>query len=247
MNRSRRGSRAWLAPTGLLLLSVIPLVAGALRVTELAGGPELIPADSRFTASPLPVMLHVIAAAVYSILGVFQFVPGFRKRKPGWHRAAGRVLVVCGLVVGGSALWMTLFMRPAGSGALLFAFRLVFGVLMVVSVVRGYTTIRRGRVSQHRAWMMRAYAIGLGAGTQVLTQFAGEMLALPATEVNRALLLGAGWVINLCVAEWLIRGAKGRAGAAGRPSATVEQPVAMVRREGPAHGVPSRAVSYPSK
>ncbi len=62
MNRSRRGSRAWLAPTGLLLLSVIPLVAGALRVTELAGGPELIPADSRFTASPLPVMLHVIAA-----------------------------------------------------------------------------------------------------------------------------------------------------------------------------------------
>jgi uncharacterized membrane protein len=204
---SSRRSPAWLVPTGLLLLSVIPLIAGALRVTELSGGPELIAADPRFTASPAPVMLHVSAAAVYSILGAFQFVPGFRRRKPGWHRAAGKVLVMCGLVVGGSALWMTLFMRPAGSSALLFVFRLVFGVLMVVSVLRGYTTIRRGRVSQHRAWMMRAYAIGLGAGTQVLTQFVAESLAVPETEVNRALLLGAGWVINLCVAEWVIRGA----------------------------------------
>lgn len=200
------GPAAWLVPAGLILLSIVPLVAGALRVTELAGGPELIPADPRFSASPIPVVLHVTSAAVYSILGAFQFVPGFRRQRLGWHRVAGRVLVGCGLVVGLSALWMTLlYPRAAGSGDLLFAFRLVFGALMVVSVVLGYVTVRRGRVSEHRAWMMRAYAIGLGAGTQVVTQLIGELTMIPDTEVNRALLLGAGWVINLAAAERVIR------------------------------------------
>ena len=194
-----------MVPAGLLLLSVFPLVAGALRVTELAGGPELIAADPRFTASPVPVVLHVTAATFYSILGAFQFVPGFRRRRPGWHRVAGRVLVVCGLVVGLSALWMTLFYpRTALSGDLLFAFRFTFGTLMVVSVAMGFTTTRRGPVAQHRAWMMRAYAIGLGAGTQVVTGMVGAILQVPETELSRALLLGAGWVINLGVAEHVI-------------------------------------------
>ena len=58
---------------------------------------------------------------------------------------------------------------------------------------------------RHRAWMMRGYAIGLGAGTQVLTLLAGELIVGPPSELSRALLMGAGWVINLAVAEWAIR------------------------------------------
>ena len=53
--------------------------------------------------------------------------------------------------------------------------------------------------------MMRGYAIGLGAGTQVLTLMVGEMIAGPPSELSRALLMGAAWVINLAVAEWTIR------------------------------------------
>jgi hypothetical protein len=60
-------------------------------------------------------------------------------------------------------------------------------------------------VRGHRAWMMRGYAIGLGVGTQVLTLMAGEMIAGPPNKLSRALLMGAGWVINLAVAEWAIR------------------------------------------
>jgi len=56
-----------------------------------------------------------------------------------------------------------------------------------------------------RAWMLRGYAIGLGAGTQVLTLLAGELILGPPSELSRALLMGAGWVINLAVAEWIIR------------------------------------------
>jgi hypothetical protein len=52
--------------------------------------------------------------------------------------------------------------------------------------------------------MMRGYAIGLGAGTPVLTLLVGELIAGPPSELSRALLMGAGWVINLAVAEWII-------------------------------------------
>lgn len=65
--------------------------------------------------------------------------------------------------------------------------------------------IRRGEVQRRRAWMMRGYAIGLGAGTQALTLAAGELIAGPPSELSRALLMGAAWVINLAVAELAIR------------------------------------------
>lgn len=198
-------SAGWLVPAALLGLSAIPLVAGAFRLTELAGGAEITPVNARFFASPLPVVLHIVSAGVYALLGAFQFVTGFRRRRPGWHRAAGRVLVACGLLVGLSGLWMTLlYPWPEGDGELLYGLRLLFGSAMVVSMVLGFTTIRRGDVIRHRAWMMRGYAIGLGAGTQVLTLLAGELLAGPPSEFSRAMLMGAGWVINLAVAEWVI-------------------------------------------
>jgi hypothetical protein len=89
-------------------------------------------------SSPVPLVLHLASAGVYSILGAFQFATGFRRRRPGWHRAAGRLLVPCGLLVGLSALWMTLFYpRPDGTGVLLYVLRLVFGSAMLVSIVLG--------------------------------------------------------------------------------------------------------------
>jgi uncharacterized membrane protein len=190
-------------PAALILLSAIPLAAGAFRLIQLASGAEITPANARFFASPLPVVLHIVNASLYALLGAFQFVTRFRNRRPGWHRAAGRVLVLCGLLVGLSGLWMTLFYPHTGE--LLYILRLLFGSGMVMSIVLGYAAVRRQDIIQHRAWMTRAYAIGLGAGTQVLTGMVGELIAGPPSELGNALLMGAGWVINLAIAEWSIR------------------------------------------
>jgi uncharacterized membrane protein len=215
----KAGSAKWLV-AALLVLSAVPLAFGAFRLTELTGGAQITPANARFFASPLPIVLHIVSAGVYAILGAFQFAPAFRRRRPGWHRAAGRLLVLCGLLVGLSALWMTLFYpRADGTGELLSGLRLLFGSAMVVSIVLGFTTIRRGDVMRHRAWMMRGYAIGLGAGTQVLTLLVGELILGPPGELSEALLMGAAWVINLAVAEWAIR--KRPAGPARTAAAVV--------------------------
>ena len=197
---------AWLVPAALIVLSAVPVVAGAVRIAELTGGATVTPENARFFASPLPVGLHNLSVSLYSILGAFQFAPALRRWRLNWHRAAGRLLVPCGLAAALSGLWMTLFYPwPAGDGEILYGLRLLFGSAMVLSIVLGVAAIRRRDFAQHGAWMLRGYAIGLGAGTQVLTHLPWILiLGLPG-EFPRALLMGAGWAINLAVAEWIIR------------------------------------------
>ena len=91
-------------PVALIGLSLIPLIAGGLRLLQLAGGPDVMPADERFAGFPAPLVVHILGAALYVVVGAFQFVPGFRRRHLAWHRRTGRVLAVAGLLVAGSAL-----------------------------------------------------------------------------------------------------------------------------------------------
>jgi uncharacterized membrane protein len=192
-------------PYALVALVMVPALAGSLRLIELAGGPHLMPANPRISASPVPVIVHITCALSYAVLGAFQFSARLRRRRPGWHRASGRVLVGLGLAVAFSALWMTQFYpRQPGTGELAHMFRLAFGSGMAASIILGFTAIRRGDVPRHRAWMTRAYALAVGAGTQVFTQGIGGAVFGTGTLATD-LSLGAGWVINLTVAEYVIR------------------------------------------
>jgi hypothetical protein len=91
--------RSWPVPAALVALSAIPLIAGTLRLVQLAGGPQLMPADERFGGFPLPLVLHIVGAAAYAVVGAFQFVARFRRRHLTWHRRAGRILTVAGWVI----------------------------------------------------------------------------------------------------------------------------------------------------
>ncbi|GIF76869.1 DUF2306 domain-containing protein [Asanoa siamensis] len=188
----------------LVALSLVPVIAGSLRLIEFAGGPRLLPDNPRVDASPLPVVPHIVAAAVYAFLGAAQFSARLRRRRIGWHRVAGRVLVGTGLVVAGTGLWMTLFYPGAPGGDLLWGIRLVVSSAMGAFLVLGFAAIRRRDFAAHRAWMIRAYALAVGAGTQVLTQGIGEPL-FGTGDLSTALCVGAGWVVNAIVAEWLVR------------------------------------------
>ncbi|PPK68319.1 DUF2306 domain-containing protein [Actinokineospora auranticolor] len=192
-------------PLALVALSLIPVAAGAFRLSQLAGGAAVTTENARFFAAPIPVALHIVGATVFCVGGAFQFMPGLRRT--GWHRRAGRVILPCGLIAALSGLWMTAtYDLPAHDGPLLAAFRVIFGTGMAVALVLGFLAIRRGHVAAHRAWLTRAYAIGVAAGTQALTTLPWVLVAGQPGEVPRALLLGAAWGINLAVAECAIRG-----------------------------------------
>jgi uncharacterized membrane protein YozB (DUF420 family) len=197
----------WRVPTALILLSVVPVAAGAVLVATLARGAHITPDNARFFAEPVPVVVHIITASMYCVLGPFQFISSFRRRRPRWHRAAGRLLVPCGLTAALAGLWMALFYPLArGDIELLRGVRFVFGSAMAACLVLGYAAIRRRDVARHRAWMIRGYAIAQGAGTQVLVSVPWLLLAGKAAEgLSKTLLMAAAWVINIAAAEWIIR------------------------------------------
>jgi uncharacterized membrane protein len=199
----------WLIPAGLIALALIPVAAGLVRLTQLAAGGPLTAGNARFFGAPFPVMLHIVSVTIYSLLGAFQFAPGFRRRQPDWHRAAGRVVAIAGLGTATSGLWMasSYAIVPADS-ALLHGLRLFFGWAMVLAIALGVVAILRRNIESHQAWMRRAYAIGLGAGTQALIQIPPLLLLGEPNDMSRALMMGAGWVLNVVVAEWLIRARK---------------------------------------
>jgi len=200
-----RRSPGWAAPAGLVLLSVVPVLAGASRLTELASGAVVTEHNARFFAEPVPVVVHILAVTVYSLLGAFQFAGRLRAGHGRWHRAAGRLLIPAGLLAAVSGLWMALFYAlPPSDGQLLLIFRLTFGIAMTGFILAGSRALVNGNFAAHGAWMTRAYAIGLGAGTQALILIVPELLATPPGVTARALLMGFGWMINLAVAEYVI-------------------------------------------
>ena len=195
----------WLIPAGLIALAFIPVAAGTARLVMLAGGAAVTPENARFIAAPIPVVLHIVSVTIYCVIGAFQFAPGFRRNHPRWHRISGRILVPVGLVAALSGLWMAMtYAIVPPDNALLHAFRLLAGSGMALSLMIGFVAIRRRDVERHQGWMRRAYAIGQGAGTQAITQLPVILLFGPMDDMAKALAMGGAWVLNLCVAEWLI-------------------------------------------
>lgn len=205
-NKKKGNKYEWLIPTALIILSFIPAIAGTARVVELSSGAEITPDNARFFDSPLPVLVHIVGATLYAILGAFQFATNFRRRKTHWHRFVGKwILVPAGIAVALSGLWMNQFYQlPELDGEFLYIQRIIFGLAMFLFIVLGAFAVRRKDYKSHGNWMMRAYAIGLGAGTQAFTHLPWFLFFGEPDELTRALLMLAGWVINLLVVEWLI-------------------------------------------
>jgi hypothetical protein len=86
---------------------------------------------------------------------------------------------------------------------------------MFACIVLGFAAVRRRDIASHRAWMTRGYAIAVGAGTQALILVPLVPFTGTLSGVANSLALLAGWVVNLAVAEWVIRR------RLARPSATV--------------------------
>jgi uncharacterized membrane protein len=201
----RRRVPTWRVPLALVALSLIPVIAGSVRLTDLATGSTHMPQDAHHPDMPVALVVHIVGATAYSLLGAFQFSAGLRRRHARWHRAAGRVLVPTGLAVALSALWLTLvYPTEANTGLVLYWSRLLFGLAMIACLVLGFVGIRARNFRSHRAWMIRAYALGLGAGTQVVTIGVAEATLGTSTSVIDA-ATAAGWAVNLAVAEAVVR------------------------------------------
>lgn len=191
----------------LLALSAVPLVAGGVRLAQLATG-ALDASSARFHQAPWPVTLHILAAALFSILGAFQLDSRWRAKSPGWHRQAGAFALLSGMVVAmtGAYMALTYAIPESLQDPFLLVTRLAISGGMLMSLLLALQAIVERRFEAHGAWMLRAYALGLGAGTQVFVFLPAELLvAGPVHGLPRDLLMAAAWGLNLVVAELFIR------------------------------------------
>lgn len=196
----------WLVPALLIVLSMVPALGGIARFLSMSADAPVTPENARFVSAPVPIVIHVISATLYCLLGAFQFSLGLRRRWPALHRRAGRFLVGCGFLAGVTGLWMTLFyaIPTYHQGPILYWVRLAVAIAMTASIVLGVLSIRRRQVARHEAFMIRAYALGQGAGTQVLVLMPWMLISGESEGLIRDLLMTLAWAINIAIAEWVI-------------------------------------------
>ncbi|MEJ8280651.1 DUF2306 domain-containing protein [Pseudonocardia spirodelae] len=204
---STHRTREWRIPAVLLALTFVPAANGVLRLADLAGPASV--ESARFHASPIPIAAHAIGGIVFCGLGAFQFMPSLRLRHPRYHRIAGRIVLTAGLAMALSALWMTqVYDIVPEQSPQVYAVRMLVGAATTVGLVLALAAILRRDVPAHRSWMLRSYALGLGAATQsliglpVAAVVGLDQLLAPAVHVT---VLSAGWGINALVAEWIVR------------------------------------------
>lgn len=200
----RRRAPAWVVPTSLIVMSLVPVAVGSVRMVSLTGAVDV---SGPLGAPPAPVpalVAHVVGITLYVVLGALQFHRGLRARRPRWHRWSGRVTAPAGVVAAVSGVWLTL--AAADDHPALVVTRVLVGAGMVAALVLGVRAAVGRDVRRHRAWMVRAYALGQGAGTQVVVVGAiGGALGDAMTPLVEAVLFAASWGINLAVGEWAIR------------------------------------------
>lgn len=189
---------------GLLLLCVIPIIGGALRISKLSAGDVSIE-NARFLGSPISIYIHIVSATLYSLLGAVQFSENARVKWPHWHRQTGKILVALAVLVAATGIWMALNYPVANNDSnLVFIARLVVGFLMLSFIALGVNAIRLRNFNAHGYWMIRTYALAMGAGTQVFTHIPSIIFPSLQGETNRTVEMISGWIINIAVAEWII-------------------------------------------
>ena len=199
-----RTRRDWWIPASLLALTAVPALAGVVRLVDLSGGRT--EENARFFDLPVPIIVHIIGATTFCVLGAFQFMPSLRRSRPRWHRTAGRILVPAGIAAGLSGMWMAVFSDlPVYDNTALVWLRLFFGSIMVTGLVLGLLAVLRRDIRTHQRWMARAYAVAQGAGTQALVLGPIALVVDQPGGTVKAAGMGFAWVLNLVVAEWLVR------------------------------------------
>lgn len=160
----------------------------------------------KFNRHPTATLLHVLPAAAFLILVPLQLSRRFRSRHLAWHRWAGRIVIALAIPIGISGLFFGVLM-PFGGIVEASAIAL-FGTWFLFALIRGYISIRTGRVERHREWMIRMFSVALGVSVQRLV--AGVLAlgtrALPAEWFGQSLWIG--FTLSVVIAEIWIRGTR---------------------------------------
>lgn len=116
-----RWRQRWIWPIviGLALIGVAVATVRTVRLLPIVLGeaPSLAdpaPIDYMFAQFPWLTLAHILPGLLFMVLGPLQFHSGLRTKYPHLHRLGGRLFVGSSLVIGVTALVMSLTMPAIG-------------------------------------------------------------------------------------------------------------------------------------
>lgn len=181
-----------------VLSVVVGLVALRYALPAMPGLPPEIATNRMIGLLPF----HALTGALALLIGPFQFLRGRAGPGSSWHRWEGRAYAVTCLVSApvGLVLALGTSAGPVASAG--------FGLLAAgwfAATALGWRAVLRGRLSDHRAWMIRSYAFAFAAVTLRLYLPAAVVAAGMDYAVAYPAIAFLCWVPNLIVAEAIIR------------------------------------------
>jgi uncharacterized membrane protein len=146
--------------------------------------------------------LHVGFGALVLLIGGFQFIGKLRDRFTSVHRNVGKIYVISVFISAAAGLGIAIFADGGIAAKLGFA---ALAVLWFYSNYRAYSAIRRLDITEHRAWMIRNYALTFAA--VMLRLWLPLLLAGFRMDFNVAypIIAWLCWVPNIIVAELIVR------------------------------------------
>jgi uncharacterized membrane protein len=155
-----------------------------------------------FTHYRLAFFAHVYGSMFVLIAGMLQFNGRVKRHFPKVHRISGRIYVFIILVISGpTGLIMGYYANGGLTGQVAFC---LLAVLWIIFTLKGFIAIRAGKVTAHRKWMYRSYALTLSAISLRLWKWLLVYLFEPRPMDVYQVVAWLGWAGNLLIAEIMI-------------------------------------------
>jgi uncharacterized membrane protein len=177
-----------------LLVDVPHLLAGTVPEEEY---------DRRYVRHPWLAYVHIAPGVVYLLGAPLQLAYRIRSRHHTFHRRLGRVLLTAGLISGAFAIGLGYVMPFGGTGEAVASY--LFGSWFLASLLLAFRAIRRDDVVNHRRWMIRAFAMGVGVGTIRIWLALFETTGLFEFQDGFDVAFWLAFAIHAAVAELWIR------------------------------------------
>jgi uncharacterized membrane protein len=198
-------TRPIVVPAALYFGTLLTILLALVQVVQIPLG--ALPEDSlRLTTVPVWHFMHVLGGATFGILGPLQFGRVLMRKYGRLHRVTGRVFVAAGAMISLSSLTL-LWHFPDTYSVAMNSGRLLFGIALGVALAIAMQAIRQRDFTGHRNWMIRAYAIGMGATAVTMVFFPIYIITgePPTGPVADTIFLGS-WAAWVVFAEGLVRG-----------------------------------------
>ena len=191
----------------LVALYFVTLLGTFLAVVQVVQIPlGALPVDSqRLSTAPIWHFMHVLGGATFGLLGPIQFSRVLMRKYGLLHRFMGRVFVAAGAMISLSSLGL-LWHFPDTNSVAVNSGRLLFGIALGIALAIAMQAILKRNFTSHRNWMIRAYAIGIGATAVSMVFFPiYAITGAPPTGLAADLVFLASWMACVVFAEGLVR------------------------------------------